>query len=76
MDANHEVRLLTKIEFKEAGNSGWGDSFGGFTNCDRIISMDLRGGHLWITFMGNENSQGDSSGYYYFHIKVSDLIKE
>ena len=76
VDANHEVRLLTKIEFKEAGNSGWGDSFGGFTNCDRIISMDLRGGHLWITFMGNENSQGDTSGYYYFHIKASDLIKE
>ena len=76
VDANHEVRLLTQVEFKAASNSGWGDSFDGFTNCDRIISMDLRGGHLWITFMGNQNSKGDSSGYYSFHIKASDLVGE
>ena len=85
VDSNYNVRLLTQTEFKAAGNSGWGDSFGAFTDCTRIISMDLKNGHLWITF--SKETGIDATGqslenrqaayhYNYFHILVTDLIKE
>ena len=85
IDANHELRVLTQTVFKEGGNGGWGDSFGAFTDCTRIISMDLKEGHLWITFM--KDSGIDVTGqpvevkqaaahYNYFHILVEDLIQE
>ena len=85
IDANHEMRVLTQTVFKAAGNNGWGDSFGAFTNCTRIISMDLRNGHLWITFMketGTDATDKDREGkeaaahFSYFHILASDLIQE
>ncbi len=67
IDSNYKVRLLTKTEFKDAT----GNSFGDFTSCSRIISMDCKNGYLWITFMS-----ADSKSYYYFHIKASDLVGE
>ena len=85
IDSNHQVLLLTKNEFKTADNDGWGDSFGYFNQCSRIISMELRNGHLWITFMkdtgtdatgGSEISKQNAGCYYYFHIKASDLVGE
>lgn len=67
IDSDYKVRLLTKTEFKDVT----GNSFGNFTSCSRIISMDCKNGHLWITFMN-----ADSKSYYYFHIKASDLVGE
>lgn len=67
IDADNHVRLLTKSEFRDNN----GNSFGNFTSCSRIISMDLKNNHLWITFMN-----ADNSCYYYFHIKASDLVGE
>ena len=74
VDSNHEVRLATKFEFKQAGNSGWGDSF--IPNCTRIISMDLKNGHLWITYVNDIHAEFIYSDFYYFHIPVADLIRE
>ena len=85
IDSGYNVRLLTKTVFKAAGNNGWGDSFSLFTNCTRIISMDLKAGHLWITFTrdtgvdttGLPTSERVAAGHYkYFHILVEDLIQE
>lgn len=60
--SDNHVRLGIKFEFPP---------FGKFVSCSRIISMDLQNGHLWITFMDS-----DSTVYYYFHIKVKDLVGE
>ncbi len=68
-DIKH-VMLGTKIEFRENKNQ-WSNSFSNFTDCSRIISMDCRNGHLWITWMNADNSK-----YYYFHIQAKDLIIE
>ncbi|MGX8716529.1 MAG: hypothetical protein ACSW8C_00895 [bacterium] len=85
IDSNYRVRLLTKTVFKETGNDGWGDSFGSFTDCTRIISMDLRAGHLWITFVKdsgidpsgrNTDQRKQDAHFNYFHILVKDLIQE
>ena len=62
---NYNVVLLTKTEFRDQN----GDSFGNFTSCSRIISMDCRNGQLWITWMNKDNSL-----YCVFHIKAEDLI--
>ena len=37
----------------------------------RIISMDIRKNHLWITWMNSDNTK-----YYYFHILMNNLIQE
>ena len=85
IDESYHVKLLSQTEFKASGNDGWGDSFGSFTDCSRIISMDLKNNHLWITFM--KDSAFDANGatlndrksvahYNYFHILASDLIQE
>ena len=85
VDENHIVKLLTQTEFKESGSSGWGDSFGDFTDCSRIISMDLKNGHLWITFLkdsgvdannGTADDKKAAAHYNYFHILASDLIQD
>ncbi|MGX8716828.1 MAG: hypothetical protein ACSW8C_02440 [bacterium] len=81
IDSNYRVRLLSQTEFRDAS----GNSFGNFTHCSRIISMDLKNGHLWITFV--KDTGWDATGqsidvkqkagcYYYFHILASDLIQE
>lgn len=62
IDDDDHVRLLPKSEFRPFGN---------FTSCSRIISMDLKNGHLWITFMNS-----DSTAYYAFHISAKDLVGE
>ena len=67
IDSDYRVNLLTKTEFRDSS----GNSFEDFTDCSRIISMDCRNDHLWITFMS-----GNSYYYKYFHIKASDLIQE
>ena len=85
IDSNYDLRLLSKCEFKGPGNNGWGDSFDRFTDCSRIISMDLKKGHLWITWVKDTNTDATgqseanqiAAGHFdYFHILVSDLIPE
>lgn len=63
---NH-INLLSKTEFRDKD----GNSFGSFTSCSRIITMDLKNNHLWITFMNADHGE-----YRYFHIKASDLVGE
>ena len=65
--SNKYVRLRPKYEFRDKDDN----TFGNFTDCSRIVSMDLKNGHLWITFMN-----GDSTRYYYFHILAKDLVGE
>lgn len=67
VDAENFVHLLTKHEFRDKDNN----SFGNFTSCSRIISMDLKNSHLWITFMNSVSNE-----YYYFHILAKDLVGE
>lgn len=70
--SDNKLNLLTKIELKkENQESGEEESFGNFTTCSRIISMDVRNNHLWITWMNNDNTK-----YYYFHILMNNLIQE
>lgn len=71
-DNSNFVHLNTKVILKSP-NSGdeWGDSFSWLTDCSRIISLDVKNDHLWMTWMS-----GNNSTYYYFHIKASDLIQE
>ena len=85
VDKYNAVRLLTKMEFKSSATDDWGDSFGDLVHCSRIISMDLKNGHLWITFIkdtGTEaavdsDTEKKAAGCYrYFHILVEDLIQE
>ena len=70
IDSNYKVQLGPKFEFRETA-SPWSNSFSNFTSCARIISMDCRNGHLWITWMS-----ADDSSYYYFHIRAKDLVGE
>ena len=72
IDSSNFIHLNTKVILKSP-NSGddWGDSFSPLTSCSRIISLDVKNDHLWMTWMNDENS-----GYYCFHIKASDLIQE
>lgn len=67
IDSTSHIRLYTKREFRDKS----GNTFGDFNDCSRIISMDLKNNHLWITFMN-----GNSTAYRYFHIKASDLVGE
>ncbi len=59
------LRLLTKTEFKDQN----GDSF--ITGCSRIISLDCKNGHVWLTYMNEDNTS-----YQYFYIKAADLVGE
>ena len=87
---DYRVKLTTKTIFKAPdtgtnGNVVWGDSFGPFTDCTRIVSMDLKAGNLWITFMKDSGiypqdrtleQKKQDAHYNYFHILVEDLIQE
>lgn len=59
------LRLLTKVEFKDTDDNSF------ITDCSRIISLDCKNGHVWLTYMNKENTN-----YKYFYIKASDLIGE
>lgn len=59
------LRLLTKVEFKDTDDNSF------ITDCSRIISLDCKNGHVWLTYMNKENTS-----YKYFYIKASDLIGE
>ena len=63
--SDSQLRLLTKIEFKDKEDNSF------ITDCDRIISLDCKNGHIWLTYMANNNTE-----YKYFYIKASDLVKE
>lgn len=85
VDKDNAVRLLTKMEFKSSTEDDWGDSFGDLVHCSRIISMDLKNDHLWITFIkdtdtevavDNDSEKKAAGCYRYFHILVKDLIQE
>ena len=71
--SNNKVQLLTKTEFKSPPTTTYpmGESFGDFTSCSRIISMDCKNGQLWITWMNADNTT-----YYCFHIAAKDLVGE
>lgn len=69
-DGTRHVILGPKCEFRETA-SQWSNSFRNFTSCARIISMDCKNGHLWITWLNSDNSV-----YYYFHIQAKDLVGE
>ena len=69
-DSEDRIVLGPKCEFR-ASDSQWSDSFGNFTSCSRIFSMDCKNGHLWITWMNADNTK-----YYAFHILVKDLVGE
>ena len=87
IDSDHRLRVVSQTEFKDASS---GNSFGDFTHCSRIISMDLKNNHLWITFVKDtgwdvndtetrkftEEEKQKAGAYYYFHILASDLIQE
>ncbi len=70
VDKDYKVQLGTKYEFR-ANSSQWSESFSNLNSCSRIISMDCRNGHLWITWVN-----ADDSEYYYFHICAKDLVGE
>ncbi len=59
------LRLLTKTEFKDASDNSF------ITDCSRIISLDCKNGHVWLTYMDSNNT-----AYKYFYIKASDLVGE
>lgn len=59
------LRLLTKVEFKDTDDNSF------ITDCSRIISLDCKNGHVWLTYMNSDNTN-----YKYFYIKASDLIGE
>lgn len=59
------LRLLTKVEFKDTDDNSF------ITDCSRIISLDCKNGHVWLTYMNSDNTN-----YKYFYIKASDLVGE
>ena len=68
--SNVQLRLLSKTEFKDAD----GNSF--ITDCSRIISLDCKNGHVWLTYMAKNDSGVENACYKYFYIKASDLVGE
>lgn len=71
IDSANKIMLGPKCEFRRTANQ-WSESIANcFTSCSRIISMDCRAGHLWITWMNEDNSE-----YRYFHILAKDLVGE
>lgn len=66
LDSDSTVLLLTKREFVDNN----GNSFGNFTDCSRIIFMDVKGSHLWIVFASVDNTK-----FYYFYISAEEVIK-
>lgn len=65
IESNARLRLLTKTEFKDAKDNSF------ITDCSRIISLDCKNGHVWLTYMNSDNT-----AYKYFYIKASDLVGE
>ena len=64
------------MEFR-AGSEQWSDSFGDFTVCSRIVSMDCKNGNLWITWLDDGlRFNGELCRFNYFYIKAKDLIGE
>ena len=70
-----KVHLLTKCEFR-ASEEPWSDSFGDFRYCTRIVSLDCKNGHVWITWVDDCCWFGDACQYNYFHILAKDLVGE
>lgn len=72
---NDKAHLLTKYEFR-ASQEPWSDSFDFFRYCARIVSLDCKNGHLWITWVDDGYQVGDLCRYNYFHILAKDLVGE
>ena len=71
INSDNKIMLGSKCEFRKSPDQ-WSESIADcFTSCSRIISMDCRAGHLWITWMNEDNSK-----YHYFHILAKDLVGE
>jgi hypothetical protein len=62
---NGALRVLFQKEFANGEDDSLGNNL---ADCSRIISMEAKAGHLWITFMSAENTT-----YYYFHVRTKDL---
>ena len=72
INSSNFVHLNTKVILKSPDSGdNWGDSFSSLTDCSRIISLDVKNGYVWMSWMNADNSK-----YYYFYIKASDLIPE
>ncbi len=64
IDSQYQVHLLTKTEFRDKDNN----SFGTLTNCDHLMFMDVRNGHLWLAWM-------DTNNYIrHMYVKAQDII--
>ena len=50
IDSQHQFHLLTKTEFRDKD----GNSFGTLTNCDRLVFMDIKDGHLWLVWKSSD----------------------
>lgn len=72
---NNKARLLTKCEFR-ASEEPWRESFGDFRYCSRIVSLDCKNGHVWITWVDDGCRSGDLCQYNCFHILAKDLVGE
>lgn len=72
---NDKVRLLTKYEFR-ASEELWSESFDNFRYCTRIVSLDCKKGHVWITWVDDGCLYGNACSYNYFHILAKDLVGE
>jgi len=71
INSDNKIMLGPKFEFRKSPDQ-WSESIADcFTSCSRIISMDCRAGHPWITWMNEDNSE-----YHYFHILAKDLVGE
>ena len=72
---DNKVHLLTKCEFR-ASEEPWSDSFGDFRYCTRIVSLDCKNGHVWITWVDDGCCSVTLCRYNYFHILAKDLVGE
>ena len=46
-----------------------------FDKCTRIVSMDIKNGHLWLTWM-NDTAPNAEPKFYVFHALVKNILSE
>ena len=64
IDKDKHLHLMTKTEFRDKD----GNSFGTLTNCDRLVFMDIKNGHLWLAWMASYLE------VYYMYVNAQDVI--
>lgn len=67
VNADNSVQLLSNIRYETNGPSGYK---GIINDCGRIISMDIKNGHLWITYMNTNNRV-----FKCWHAHVPNILK-